>query len=499
MQKNNRFDQPRHQSYWAIILIIFKLYKTWFKQLMPVLIGIWVGSKKASTLLYSILAFFVLVAIFGLVYFFRYTFYLSDNELVINKGVFRKSKMNIPFDRIQSINFQQSILHQIFSVVKLEVDTAGSAGVEFDLRAISRKDAVALREIILAGKSQTPEDSKIESENKPDIVTPQEQLLFKLTFPELVKVGLTQNHLKSGMLPFLLYFWLRSTLGQGGVELDKYMDKYADPEQVIKAGLLVIAVLIFGYALLAMLISLILSIFRFYDLSFYRKADGFKVKYGLFTKREISTKDTKIQIFRWQDNLLRKIPKIFDLQIKQAASAAVKKKTSILHIAGVSAWHIHRFLEAYFPQGDYVVDAFIPISKWWFKRQTVIMAIVLVLTGGLFYFFPNPPVFIGLVLLYGLQLLGKYLFSQKSKIGFNDEVLQIKSGHFGDTTELVQLHKIQGVKLEKSPFQRRKNLATIVIFTAAGNIKSPYLPIQKAETIRDYILFKIETDTRSWM
>lgn len=489
------FDKPSRQSNYAIILIIFKLYKNWIKRFLPILIAVSVSAENAIIIWLTIASFVILVGIFGIVAFFKYTFYLTGNELIINKGVFKRSKMIIPFERIQSINFKQTIIHQIFSVVELEIDTAGSAHTEFDLRAISFEKAEALRKIILASR-QTLD---IQPEETTDTPSPVQKRLFKLTFWELVKVGLTQNHLKSGLIPIGLYFWLRDMLHSGGIELDEIATEYANPDEIIRLGLIIIGVLFLGYALIAILISLFLSILRFFELTFFRTEDGFKVSYGLLTKRQISIKDSKIQIFHWSDNLLRKIPRIHNMQIKQAASKRVKQKTSSIHLVGLSTHHIHQFLDAYFTEHSYQVDDFIGLSPWWIKRQMVIYAILLTIFGSLAFFLPDEPSLLFICLFLIFLMLNSYLYFRKKKFGVNDEVIYIKGGHFGDAHELIQLHKIQGIQLNRSPFQKRKNLATIVIFTAAGTTRIPYIPYDSAVTLRDYVLQIVETDLRDWM
>jgi len=384
------FSQPSRQSNAAILIIIFNLYKNWIKRLLPVLAGVIFGSGKTWVILLTLGIFIIVVGIFGIIYFFKYTFYIADNELVINKGVFKRTKLNIPFERIQSINFKQTILHQILSVVELEVDTAGSSKIEFDLRAISIRKANALRKIVLGAQ---PEPHTQASEIAITPTATKEKKLFQLSFWELVKVGLTQNHIKSGLIPFALYFWLRDLLHNGGIELDDLATEYAEPERVYNLGLFIIGILLMLYALAAILISLTMSIIRFFDLSLYRQEDGFRVAYGLLTKRQITIKDSKIQVFKWEDNLLRKIPGIYNMQIKQAASAAVKRKTSSIHLAGIPFRHIHHFLDTYFKDKDYKIRDYIRISKWWLIRRLVILTIILLITIGSAVLFPFHPIF----------------------------------------------------------------------------------------------------------
>ena len=56
----------------------------------------------------------LLMVIGGIVRWARYTYRLEDMELRIEYGLFVKKKRYIPFERIQSLDFSESILHRPF-------------------------------------------------------------------------------------------------------------------------------------------------------------------------------------------------------------------------------------------------------------------------------------------------------------------------------------------------------------------------------------------------
>ncbi|WP_251862230.1 PH domain-containing protein [Clostridium sp. Marseille-Q2269] len=56
-------------------------------------------------------------------------FYIKDGMLVSEKGIISKSKQEIPFDKINTIDSTQSVLDRIFKVYTLKIDT-GSVGLE---------------------------------------------------------------------------------------------------------------------------------------------------------------------------------------------------------------------------------------------------------------------------------------------------------------------------------------------------------------------------------
>ena len=91
------------------------------------------------------------------------------------------------------------------------------------------------------------------------------------------------------------------------------------------------------------------------------------------------------------------------------------------------------------------------------------------------------------------------LIYRKKKYGFNNEMIKVDGGAFGDKTELIPIYKIQAVKLVQSIYQRRHDLASLELFTAAGSVRIPYIEVGDAHKISDFLMYKVEIDKRGWM
>ena len=93
----------------------------------------------------------------SLISYFTFYFRLEETELVMRSGLFNKTFRSIPFDRIQTISFTQNIIHRIFNVVQLDLDTAGSSGSELAIKALSHQKANSIKAFILDRKKSLPE------------------------------------------------------------------------------------------------------------------------------------------------------------------------------------------------------------------------------------------------------------------------------------------------------------------------------------------------------
>lgn len=496
--KKNEFDfsVPNRQSYVAILMILFKTVNVLFRQLLPFVVVVLLGGSKSKTsyLLYTIVAVAVISMVYSVINFFKTYFIIQDGELVLFTGIFNKKKMSIPFAKIQTINFEQNIIHQFFSVLRLKVDTAGSEKNEFEFHAIQTDKAHALRDLVMSEKkafvSKNDQSDVIDQEETRVIYKP----IMSLTTTELFKVGITENHLKSGGLIFLFFFWIYQNLQEVGVDVDEYSEEIPD----VELGFAFIAFVVAVFLIVSIMISMVRTVVQHYDLQFLRSRSGFKIISGLFTKKEISALDHKIQHISWSDNLLKRLAGFKNLYLNQASSAELTSKQNI-NIPGCNISHITEVVRTLFGTVDFESFEMHKIDKRYFYRFTVIIGIVFALLSGLAYFLDQTDKIVyGLLVV--LYLIGfRYVGYRKKTFGHDGELLYIKGGVFGDKAEVLPIFKIQAIELHQSPYQFKNQLCSISLYTASGRIMIPYISNDFAKNLSDIFLRKVESDRRRWM
>ena len=207
-------DQPQRQSPLAIAFILVKFLRQAARRFWPLILIIVFqqGDSYMAWLLGSLLVISCVQLVLSLISYYKYYFHIKDGELIIQKGVLRKTNLNIPLDRIQTINFQQNVLHQLLGVVSVEVDTAGSAKAELNIDALSRPKAEELRDYILQKKKELIEEKEeaepllnedgevIEVEKTPVISSVPDRKVFELSPIDLFKVGVSGNHIRTFFL-----------------------------------------------------------------------------------------------------------------------------------------------------------------------------------------------------------------------------------------------------------------------------------------------------------
>ena len=504
MKKNNldnEFQQPTRQSIVAILLIIIKTYRIIVRQAWPFLLLFLVKGdslSKSNHFILGLIVFALIGMIYSIINYFRYYFYVSDEELVIESGVLKRSKLNVPFDRIQTINFEQNIVHRIFNVVRLKIDTAGSAKAEFQFHAIENDKAENLRDLLLAKKKSAKKSQIVQEEENNEEDSKSYKTIMNLSLVDLIKAGAVENHLRSGGIILAFMWWIWTSLEDMQILGDVSDGVEETVMSQIASGLILTIVLAVLFLLLSFIVSMVKMVITNYDLKFMRSETGFKINAGLFTKKDTSALDHKIQVISWGDNPLKKLIGIKDLRLKQASSIVLNKKTSI-KIPSCSTEHIDLVKNTLYGEKAFDNIQYFPIEKKYLYRNGGYLTLLFVGIVSLFLYFGmmNQAIVGGLI--GAIFLFTFYLSFKKKRYGYNEEMLVIRGGTYGDKTEMLPIYKIQSLSRKQSPYQKRNDLANLVVHTASGKVGIPYIKNETAKNIMDEFIYRIEVDNRKWM
>jgi putative membrane protein len=115
---------------------------------------------------------------------------------------------------------------------------------------------------------------------------------------------------------------------------------------------------------------------------------------------------------------------------------------------------------------------------------------LVLMAGTWLWWEENALVFVVIPLLVGMNA---FLLQKKFRAFACTDVVYIDRSVYGTQMILLKWYKLQTVSLQQSISQRRKQLATVKLHTASGNITLPYIPLGAAREIVNYALYQIET------
>ena len=499
MVNSNHYSEFRTQSKKGILVIyinqIYGLLKTFWILLF---LFIQKFSKFSEVSLNYIYLGIVFVLLFFLVRAFlifkNFQFKIENNHFILKKGILKKNIIEIPFDRIQNINFKQNIIQQIINVYELNIETAGSAKAEISIKAMSLAHANDLKNAItIFDKSN--QKSEVFREEKP---------LLKIGLLELLKVSLTENHFKSLLLLFALLVGFYQQINQlfessGNNELVD--DFITENTSAIQTSIIVVLIFSILLVLVGVFSSFVRVFLTHFNLTVFIKNDTLEIDQGLTTKKSIVLKKNKVQHITISTNPIKEKLGISFITFTQAESGISKEKQkTIIKIVGCKATQITKIKNLLFPDENLHDFDNNHVGSFYKTRLYLRGFLALLLINiGFFFGFENHTIFwLNSILLPILVFLTELKFKKRTFL-FSDELLQINYGTIETHQTFLPFYKIQHVSLTKTIFQERKNVSDVVFQTASGKLKIPCLKDSEALKILNFALYKIETSQQSWM
>lgn len=491
------FSQPSSQSPKGLILIYLNESVKMFRALWPVFL--WavidhINDQRSILLMIWILAALALLMVVHTILWFRsFKFQITDEQFILNKGYLNKKTVSVPLERIQNVETNQSVIQKQLGVMGLEIDTAGSDKKELKILSLTAAMAVELaRTLSQRAKTEQATDGSQEATEKAST----EKLLLRLSNRDLLKIGISQNHLRAGLL----------ILAFGNQLFEQISDVFAEKaeeysSQVLEflghSGWVIIALIVLIFIMASFLFSMIRTVLLFYDLNFFQTGSGYRMVSGLLNRKNILVPFNKIQQLNWETGPLKKLFGIYRVNIRQASGELSERKQSI-ELPGVLQPHLYILQEDLFGPDQLAQQPVVRIHRRFFLRNWLLLGLAPGLIVTSFVVMEWYYLLIGIPWI-GLIGLMEWLRSRKTVFGINQHQIRSQGGAIATRWKQMEFHKVQQVKYSQSFFQRRRNLASLQINNASGFIRIPYVPAEWAKLLHDYLLYYAESSTKSWM
>lgn len=512
-------------------IIIFYLFKS-IKSLILYFLFAAIGSNSMGQYGWYMTAFIVLIAVTSLVSpvlrYIYFTFHIEEDELIIQKGLLQKERKSIPLDRIQSININQSVVQRILGIVSLEVETAGSKAKELEIPGLDRFFASQFKDLFqerkeeikeevstITGKADdssasehqesvfdnetvvdTAPETKIQHTSKKDTT---ETLILKLGILDILKVGITQNHLRSGGLAIGVAFgsWYKVK-----DIVEEYFSEWLEQfswENVISGtslSIALIAVLVFMF--FSVIISVVLAFNKFWDFSIVKKGTDLEVQMGLLNKKEIKIPLSKVQILEFHSNPLRKLLGFETAQIYQAQST--DDKLGSVSVPACKEVHRTMLQHLIFKQPVEATEQELKCNPYSHARlRFYILSVFFVPLLGLGIYFEQYQGIALLCILFLLSIYMAYRYGKNSRVIKDDDFVVFKKGWLFPQTIISPIFKTQAVEKWRSVFLKRRREAHFKLHTAAGTRGLRYLKVEELNHLINSVNNEVICSEEKWM
>lgn len=415
---------------------------------LAIIIG-FVTFRELSLLYFVLITLAILTAVLlhSFLSWFRFTFRVENNELQIKQGILVRKERHISKNRIQSIDLTASVIHRLFKLVKVQIDTAGSGeGAEASLSAVTLADGEQLRADLTMG-----EQKKI-AEEEPVLNEPSSTITFKRLF----LAGSTSGSI--GVILAIVFFAFS--------EVEQFIPtQFYDNTLQWIIGLSI--VLLIGLVLIGLFILWIIGIagtmIKYGNFTITKKNDELFITRGLLEKREQTIPLRRIQAVGIKESIIRQ-PFGFVTVYAEVAGGSMDTNEEFNTLFPImKKSEVEQFLQIYLPAYSDIAKDFQHLPKqslkyYLFRSITPMLLISL----GLWYLFPKL-IWISIVLIIASIVLGILRYTDAGYRLEESRLTIVYRQLFSKTTMMIYKKRIQSFERKQHVIQKMDNLATMHI------------------------------------
>ena len=383
----------------------------------------------------------VLGAVYNVAAWWRRTWWFAGGVLHLDEGVLVRSERRIPVERIQHVEVERKLRHQLLGLSVVRVETAGGSGAELRLDAITEPETARLRAALVPGSAEDTDDG----------TAGRGEILVRLPPSRLLLAGVTGPEVAAVLAALAVAIDLLSDLGVAPDEFGR-----------IDATALGVALAVLVGVPVWLVAAGIVGVVRRWDLTAKIDGDDLRVTYGLARKAEFSLSLDRVQDVRIAHRLLLRPFGRVDVRVRTAASGAGQQ--SRVDIPLLDAAELDRVLARVLPHAV-PLPPLEPAPRGALRRALVrggsvgiVVGLAVVVVAA-----SDPRAILALPLGFAAGLVwgrASYRGLGAAVIGADDPVVHSRSGALTRHHAIVPAQRVQSSGVEATFFQRRRDLAT---------------------------------------
>lgn len=320
--KNERRNHPA--------LILKYMYISIKQLIFPLLIVVLTNLKSWELPLVILGGGLLVIGVFLISYlgWKNYIFYLEENMLWVEKGIFTKNKKGIALDKITTVNDNQGIVESFFKLVTLKIDTGSMSGGKRDNEVsllLPKEEVEALKLLLTSSiKKQQPEK--------------QLGLAYTTSHKELFIYALTSNSVFAGLIFLSTVYQMIKDLPVidhfvEGTFKTLFNNTFDTPisEMAIGKAVLVVTFLFTVYLLFSFAISILRAMVKYYDFTVARDQNKIIISYGLLEKKKFSMPVGKIKAVYCKYGLIGQIFSLSSIYLESIGYGDERGEIAILY------------------------------------------------------------------------------------------------------------------------------------------------------------------------
>ena len=433
----------------------------------------------------------------------RLTYTVGAEDIRVESGVLSRAARSVPFERVQDISLEQSLVPRMLGLVSVKFETGAGGADDLALQYLTQSEGERLREVIKARREGAADPATAGPDAPEQAVEAAPDVLFAMGEKRLLTFGLFEFSLAifaviAGLFQYADSFvsfnlldsdrltgWLNGTGG--------FLSGLGLVTQIVSvlAGLVM-------FAIVGSLTGIVRTALRDWDFVLEKTDKGFRRRRGMFTKTDVVMPAHRVQAVTVSTGFIRRrfgwhgLKFVSLAQDSGGASHDVAPFATLDEIAPIAraagftiepqtgtggAWHRgsrnYRIDGALFDLAAMIlVSCGVAVSLSLSAVASPLLALI--------------PLAIGFVLAARQMFLWRFDFN-----AIDGTYFFLRRGWLAPRLDVASRVKLQSVEIARGPIAQRRGYATLRLGLAGGTLDFEGLPVERATELREAILASI--------
>lgn len=471
--------------------IIFEALSHGRKQLLPAGLALF-GAAQGNMIWVGIALFAFLVSFLHTLFkYFTLRYVVYQGELIVTEGLFFKRVRTVPVGKIQNMDLVQNVIHRIFQVAEVKIETASGSTAEATLRVLSLMQIAELRGEIFQLNQPDAVGSKTDvadgTSDSPDLSLQPNAIssaalpftgaagitILEIPASWLIKAGMASNR---GLLILGVIFGVLFQFDIiERIDFDAIQRMLPQDATVARTAILACVALLVIFVFLKVF-GIVWYLLRFSGYRLARVGEDLRISCGLFTKVSATVPRRRIQFISIHRPFFLRLMGLASIKIETAGGAAKESEDASSTVA--RAWFVPVI------PNEKVADVLAelrPGLNWdesthqWkapspktasrLSRKGILLSLLI---AGVGLAISRPWGFVGGLVLLPLFIYFAHRQSRSMRYARTGFGVAYRSGIFYRKLSLTFFERFQTVRLDQGLFDRRWSMATLSVDTAAA-------------------------------
>ncbi|WP_245832931.1 PH domain-containing protein [Oceanobacillus timonensis] len=473
-------SNPKRLHPAAILFDILQSLKQSILGLLPIAIVV-ISNGASFYLVIGIAIIIALIILSSVLSWFRFTYQLEEDQIRINRGIIVRKNRTISKHRIQSIDLSQNVIHRIFGLTKVAIETAGNdPSTDAALSAVKMEDGRMLHDALKYNKDASETGSpgvSEEVENEPD-----ESSLPKrtITLQALFITGST-----SASFGILIGIFFAAFSQVEALIPDQFYDETV--RLALSLGLQMIIIFAILVVLFLWFLSILYTVVKDWKFTITRYEKELFITRGLLEKKQTTIPLKRIQAVGIKETPIHQLLGFARPYVEIASATTDNSQevnTIIFPLLRKKAFAA--FLDEFLPEYTFYTENLIhPPQKalpyyLWRSMNVPLLAVIIV---GIFF---STYTWIPALIMLAAGLMGLAAF-KSAGYAMDKQQITIQGRFFSKDTAIIQHRRVQALQRKQHILHRKQSLATLdmaILNKGAGR----HFVIKELRTADSYVI-----------